>query len=547
MRRVIFLILLASLFVMPAAAQGRVAVPDVIRYAEYAPDGAVGFAVIRTDTGFREQTTALLDRLDPIIGSTPLNDFMDDIANSPEMGAFLGDGIGIIILSAQADFSDLMGDASPVAIILGIKDPTAVTDLITETNDLVLEERNGWKDYRMDSEVRALLRGDVMIVTPNFAYADQVVSGDYGKLTNNANFTAAVSRLPEDRYDFLLYGDLSAIVGAQGGGTRRSGIESVDALVDMLGTGAIGGVNIGGRDLLLDVSWLYGDLAGIGAYGFTPEMFTGPAVDLTLARRLAPDTQFYAQTVNFGGMLTQFLGLLNVMGGLLGNDEAVEFFGLGGAVNENLGDTAKAGATLALAAATGLSFETDVLNVLDGDFALHLSLYPTESPHPVRPSLGIVLEDSGQGANYTRALVNTLDRAGMPISRVPLRGGGEALDLSAFTDPLWMSLGGADAANDPNFDTWFGTNGEYMALGTAPSVQFALQPGDETLESTPAYQHAVQSAFLEGSQAIAFINVGALVGFPEVPAEMTDRVESLSASSVADDAGVMLRLAVSLK
>ena len=35
--------------------------------------------------------------------------------------------------------------------------------------------------------------------------------------------------------------------------------------------------------------------------------------------------------------------------------------------------------------------------------------------------------------------------------------------------------------------------------------------------------------------------------FPEVPAEMTDRVESLSASSVADDAGVMLRLAVSLK
>ncbi len=548
MRRLIVLwIGMMLLAAAPAAAQGRVPVPDITRYADYAPATAPAFAVVRADTGFREQTPALLNRLEPVIGQTDLNDFFDDILNSPEINVFLGDGVGIIVLSPQVDFSDLMGDGSPFAIILGVKDPEAARALLEESNDIVVEERNGWKDYRMNDEVRALLRDDVMILTPNFPYADQVVSGDFGKLSADADFTAAINQLPADHYDFLLYGDLSALVAAQSGQTSRGALAPASALADMLGTGAVGGVSVGGRDLLLDVSWKYGDLDGISAFGFSPEMFTGPAVDLTLARRLAPDTQFYLQTVNFGGMLIQFFDLLNVMGGLMKDDASTEFFGLRGIVNENLGDTAKAAVTLALAAATGLSLDSDVLSVLEGDFALHLSALAADTLLDFAPSLGIVMAESGQGENYRRALVNSLDRAGMPISRIPLRGGGTAIDLSAFTDPFWGDFAGQAAAADPNFDTWFGAQGDFMALGTAPSVQFALQPGDETLESTPGYQHAMQATFLEGAQGIAFINVAALAGVLDIPADVTDRVESLSASAVADSAGMLVRLAVSLR
>lgn len=548
MRRLIVLwIGMLLLAAAPAAAQGRVPVPDITRYADYAPAASAAFAVVRADAGFREQTLALLNRLEPVIGRTDLNDFFDDILSSPEMSVFLGDAIGLIVLSPQADFNDLMGDDSPVAVILGVKDPAAANALIMESNDYTVEERNGWKDYRMDEEVRALLRDDVMIVTPNFPYADQVVSGDFGKLSADAAFTTALGQLPADHYDFLLYGDLSAILTAQTRQTARGALAPVSALAEMLGTGAVGGVSVGGRDLLLDISWKYGDLAGISAFGFSPEMLVGPAVDLTLARRLAPDTQFLLQTVNFGGMLVQFFDLLNVMGGLMKDDASTEFFGLQGIVNENLGDTAKAAVTLALAAATGLSLDADVLNVLEGDFALHFSALAADTLLDVAPSLGIVMAESGQGENYQRALVNSLDRAGMPISRIPLRGGGTAIDLSAFTDPFWSDFAGQAAAADPNFDTWFGAQDGFMALGTAPSVQFALQPGDETLESTPAYQHALQATFLEGAQGIAFINVAAMAGVFDIPADVTDRVESLSASAVADSAGMLVRLAVSLR
>jgi hypothetical protein len=156
------------------------------------------------------------------------------------------------------------------------------------------------------------------------------------------------------------------------------------------------------------------------------------------------------------------------------------------------------------------------------------------------------MAESGQGENYTSALVSTLDRAGYPITRIPLLDAGLVLDLSAFTDPLLMAAD-PGLADDPKFDFWFGSNPDVMALGTAPSVQFALAPDTETLATTEAYQHAVESVFLPGAQALAFVNVGALAGIEDLPADFTRLVESLSASAFADAEGVTGRVAVTLK
>ena len=54
MRRVILCLMLTAVLVIPAAAQDRLPVPDIVRYADYAPGDAAVYAAIRMDSGFRD-------------------------------------------------------------------------------------------------------------------------------------------------------------------------------------------------------------------------------------------------------------------------------------------------------------------------------------------------------------------------------------------------------------------------------------------------------------------------------------------------------------
>jgi hypothetical protein len=566
--------MLAALLVIPAAAQDRAPVPDIVRYAEYAPEGAALYAAIRMDAGFRESMNALLARLEPLVGETDINDFFMEIFNEEELFSFAGDALVLTVMSPDADFGDVLDDDSPVAITFGVKDFDAARAFIEESLGESMEERNGWLTYAEDDDVFVLLRGDIMIVSPYFEYMNTVLSGDYGKLTNSARFQDTMARLPLPDYDFIVYAALGDILAAQGSRpstppvgmeddtTTDTGrdtaaetpaaaeVDAESALFEAMGHVAIGGVSIGGQDLLLDAAMLYADTDALTAAGFDVEELGAPAVDLTFASRVAADTQFYAQSTNLGGLLDQTFGFLNVAGAIMEDDASTEYFGLEGYINNKMGVTLKAAMGFGLAAATGLNIDADVIDVLEGDFALYTSVHPEESGLPV-PSMGIVMNESGQGENYSTALASSLDRAGYPITRVPLRGVGEAIDLSALTDPFMASMlgGGFDAAADPRFDVWFGAGGGVMAFGTAPSVQFALLNAGDSLAETEAYQHAAESVFLDGAQGILFVNVGQLdaLAATEPDQAFVRLVESVSASAYADSAGLTGRFAVSLK
>ena len=579
MRRVILCLMLTALLVIPAAAQDRVPVPDIVRYAEYAPGDAAVYAAVRMDAGFRESMDALLARLEPLIGDTEFNDFFEEIFNEDDLFSFAGDALVLTVLAPEADFDDLLDDGSRVTITFGIKDLDAAKAFIEEGLEVPAQERNGWLVYEEPDTARALLRGDIMIVSPDFAFTDQLISGDYGKLSNDARFQDTLARLPLPDYDFIVYAALGEIVeaqrsrpstppiGTEDDTTSGSGRDTAtdtpsaapepdadSALFEALGSVAIGGVNIGGRDLLLDATVLYGDIDALTASGFNVGEQAAPAVDLMFASRVAADTQFYAQSTNLGGLMRQTFNFLNVAGAIMEDDASTEYFGLEGYINDKMGVTLKSALGFGLAAATGLNIDSDVIDVLKGDFALYTSVTLEENGLQV-PSLGVVMDESGQGENYSTAVASTLDRAGYPITRVPLRGVGEAIDLSALTDPFVLSMLPLDSesygtiSSDPRYDVWFGTGGGVMAFGTAPSVQFALLHAGESLADVAAYQHAVESVFLDGAQGILFVNAGALESLAayEKDQAFVRLVESASASVRADTAGFTGRFAVSLK
>lgn len=576
MRRVILCLMLAALLAVPAAAQGRAPVPDIVRYAEYAPEGAAMYAAIRMDAGFRETMNGLLARLEPLIGESDINEFFEEIFNEEELFSFAGDALVLTVLSPDADFDDLLDEDSPVAITFGIKDFEAAKAFIEESLGETLEERNGWLVYGEEENAFVLLRGDIMIVSPYFEYMNTVLSGDYGKLTNDARFQDTLARLPLPQYDVIVYAQLGEIIAAQrnrpepvtegreddtttetapdtaSSNTADRALDTESALIDALGSVAIGGVNVGGRDLLLDAALLYGDSDALTALGFDIEQLGAPAVDLTFASRVAADTQFFMQSTNLGGLLQQTFDFLNIAGAMMENDASTRYFGLEGYIDATMGARLKAAMGFGLAAATGLNIDADLIDVLEGDFALYTSIYMDETALQI-PALGIVMDESGQGENYATAVASSLDRAGYPITRVPLRDGSQAIDLSALTDPFVASMlgrgGSVDVSADPRYDVWFGTGSGLIAFGTAPSVQFALLNAGESLADSAAYQHAVESVFLDGAQGILFVNAGALesLAVDEEDLAFVRLVESMSASARADSAGLTGRFAVSLK
>src|SRR5687768_2759954 len=218
LRRVVILcLMLAALLVVPAAAQDRAPVPDIVRYAEYAPAEAAVYAAIRMDAGFRETMNGLLARLEPLIGESDINEFFEDIFNEEELFSFAGDALVLTVLEPSADFDNLLDDESPVAITFGVNDYEAAKAFIEdeETFSAPLEERNGWLAYGEDDNVFVLLRADVMIVSPYFEYTRTVLSGDYGKLTNDARFQDTLARLPLPNYDFIIYAALGEIIEGQ--------------------------------------------------------------------------------------------------------------------------------------------------------------------------------------------------------------------------------------------------------------------------------------------------------------------------------------------
>lgn len=563
MRRIILCLIFAALLVVPAAAQNRAPVPDIVRYADYAPESAVIYAAIRMDAGFRETTNALLRRIEPLVGDSEVEDFFE-FFDDEDLLSFTGDALVLTVLEPSFQYDNLLGNDAAFTLAFGVKDFEAAKTFIEEDLEQVRQDRgSGWLVYQEDDLLRVLLRDDVMIISTSPAFTDQLISGDYGKLSTSARFQDTLARLPMTGYDFLIYAKAGEILAAKygqyttaqtdtaGRGTAEIAPDPMVTLLGALGDLAVGGVNVGGRDLVIDATMLYGDAALLQAAGFDPAALVAPAVDLSFATRVASDTQVYLQSTNAGGLMAQLFDGLNVVGGLMKNSASARYFGPEGYVNDKMGVTVKAALGFGLAALTGLNIDSDVIDVLKGDFALAASVHLDRSGAEV-PALLLMMDESGQRDNYEQAVLRTLDRAGYPGRWVPLRDG-YAIDLSAFSGPFMTSMmdydSRVDVATDPRYAVWFGMGSDLIAFGTAPAVQFALEAPDGSLADSAAYQHAVEAVFLDGAQGIMFVNVPALdeLATNSREHEIARLVESISASGRADAAGISGRFAISLK
>lgn len=549
MKHLIAVFLLLAVIVLPAAAQPRsdAAIP-ILDGANYLPADSSLFAAVRLDPGFLEQTTALLSRLKPFVDEIDVREaILDSLGPDAEPVIDAASWIGIGTTAADADISNLTDMDSRAAFLFGVRDRAALEPELAKLDLAVSEQRGDWTLYSIENSVFAALKDDLLIVSPDAGYIQSVLSGDYASLADAPAFTDVIARLPEPAYDFAAYFDTAAMF-VQAASMNRRELELPDAYLDALGSIAVAGVNRGGRDLLLDAAFTYGDLSGLEQYGLSSSLITGPAVDPAFMANLPANTQVVLHSRDLGGAINQMFEALNGLGAVMadmpGFERGLRDLPVRG---ERFGDALKAALNLGLTSTLGLDIDKDVIDLLNGDFALFASILPVRSPMRFAPSIGLITADGAAGALYVQAVTDAFESVGLPVTVTTTRGSaGTLLDLSPLTDPLLEAEFSPVAANDPAYDFAIAHNDSLLIVGSTPAAEFALSPSGDALLNTPAYQHFLESVLLPDAQFVGFINVPALSGIREIPAEFTDVFESLGMSGVGDDTGLSYRFSVTL-
>ncbi|MBK9126054.1 MAG: hypothetical protein IPM16_23400 [Chloroflexi bacterium] len=549
MHRLIAVFLLVAVIVLPAAAQtGSDAAIPILDGANYLPADASLFAAIRLDPGYLEQTTALLSRFEDFGAEADVREaLIDSLGPDAEPLIDAASWIGVGTTAATANLDELTDMDAQAAFLFGVRDRVALEPALAELEMVVTEQRGDWTLYSVENAVFAALKNDLLIVTPDAGYIQSVLSGDYASLADAPAFTDVIARLSESAYDFAAYVDVGAVF-TQAAEMNGSDFELPAAYLDALGSIAVAGVNRGGRDLLLDFAFTYGDLSGLEEYGLSSALYSGPAVDPAFMANLPANTQFVLHSRDLGGAINQMFESLNGFGAFASDMPGFER-GLRDLPvrSDRLGDTLKAAANLGLTAALGLDIDDDVINLLDGDFALFASILPVRSSLRFAPSLGLLTADGAAGPRYLQAFSGALEKAELPVTITTVRdSAGALLDLSPLTDPLLEAEFNPLAARDPAYDFAIAHNDSLMIVGSTSAAEFALSPDGDSLFDTPAYQHFLESVLLPGAQFIGFINVPALEGFAEIPAEITDVFESAAMSGAGDEAGLIYRFSITL-
>lgn len=550
MHRLIIVLVLLTLVMFPATAQrGSAAGIPILDGANYLPADASLFAAIRLDPGYLEQTTALLSRFEDFgVEEVDVREMiLDSLGSDAKPLIDAASWIGVGTTAATADINQLTDSDAQAAFLFGLRDRTVLEPALAELDMVVTEQRGEWTLYSVENAVFAALKDDLLIVTPDAGYIQSVLSGDYASLADAPALTDVIARLPESTYDVFAYLDLKALLQTAMDVNGEDFSLSSD-YVDAFGSLAIAGVNRRGRDLLLDFAFTYGDFSGLEEFGLSSTLFFGSAVDPTFMANLPANTQFVLHSRDLGGALNQMFEALNGVGALW---SAMPDSGRGlrdlPMRGERLGDTLKAALNLGLTAALGLDIDNDVIDLLNGDFALFASVLPVRSPLRFAPSLGVITADGAAGPRYLQAISGALEQAGLPVTITTVRdAAGALLDLSPLTDPLLEAEFNPAAAQDPAYDFAIAHNNSVMIVGSTPAAQFALAPDGDSLLDTPAYQHFLSSVLLPGAQFVGFINVPALEGFAEIPPAITDVFESAGISGAGDEAGLTYRFSITL-
>jgi hypothetical protein len=162
---------------------------------------------------------------------------------------------------------------------------------------------------------------------------------------------------------------------------------------------------------------------------------------------------------------------------------------------------------VSVAGLTGLSLESDILPVLDGDVITFLRLQANDGGFPpILPDLGLAIQtsDSAGAARLIEAFI-TASQAYDTGYGLETFGSGQALAM-----PLVSAFTRLDL---PGLDLLFGSSEDLFVVGTrGASLALVSTAASDSLGQTRAFQRAT-AHLLPGANSVAYIGGPQLLGF----------------------------------
>lgn len=299
-RKPFFLVLamiIAMLSILPVTAQA--ATPDLLSGAAVSPAAHDLYFAVRLDDAYLNELNGLVDLVAkalsdigvPVDDIPRIQDFfvqqMDPSATPADVDAalaWLGDTLSI---SAQIGVNS---STETVVVYVQITDQQAALDALNEMGAQLrgVGTAGSYMIYESESadDIAVLLKDDTLIITNEDSTL--IGGGDYPTLAADANFSAAMGKLPAASYNLALYITEELIQESQ----RNDGTQFLNGDI------AIGGTLLDSKTLTLDIA-----LTSIAPTSVIQ------TIDPTFGRYIPANTTAMIHSVDLSGQLEQVLAL----------------------------------------------------------------------------------------------------------------------------------------------------------------------------------------------------------------------------------------------
>ncbi len=343
-------------------------------------------------------------------------------------------------------------------------------------------------------------------------------------LNESEDFTAAIERLPADRYNGVVYWDVAALADSPDLTEAAEALAGspVDydypAIFRALGAQSFGATILNDNSLVIDVAANVADLQTLADQGI---MLGGsPTLDLAFADRLPAETPLVLHNTGIGPTVLAVLDALQQVGDFYDeqqaqgeldfNEDGLQFL-----------DAIPVSFEFAFQGLSGADLR-ESLAWMTGDYALFVDLIANENEGallPVLPSFGIMIEatDSAAAADYVQSVGQIVYELGFTIER------DDQQVVVPFTDAV--------AQGDDRLDLIATANADVFTAGTRPATAAALS-ADGGLTTTDSFAQASQ-LFIDDPQFLAYINLEPL----------TPLVEQLQSGAFGNDLMIIGMLA----
>jgi hypothetical protein len=518
-------LLLLTLFVMmlPLAVQAAPAAQDqdesefIVDLAQYAPDGTTLYAAVRTDVGYFDTLSAvannIIAQLPPEAGAEPIDLSALIASEIPFSIDWLGDAAAVYLPSLEdALFSGL---EFPFIITASLADVDAATNFFDSvlTDGVTRSELdNGAIFYEAEIRVdpSVLIAGDVVFIgvfAPNFS--NVVLPGDdLRDLSQSDAFADAIDALPEgDAYNAFAYVDLGAIgtlvqdvlpmLSGQGLPPELAEID----LTEALGQLAVGAVIYDERALMLDIALTSEALA---------DFIAAEPVDLDLLELAPADTVAVIQGTALGPRVIEVVDIFATLDALITSFEPSAFDGFGPLRPASISTFLR----LSFEGTYGMDLD-ETLGALDGDFAFYLTAnYNAESNSIDLGSNALLVSSNPDNtAQFVEELTEIVT---------------ESFNAATFEDGILDIPFGAVISMPDLLTLTVATDDEIVVVGSPQDVDFALEPGDDSLSATDAFVYDDEMLILDDAISVWYLATEPIVALVDdlIDAEILSESEA---------------------